>query len=375
MSTKRWSMLVALVILLTPAFSFAFWHQAPGAVYTMSNDAEENTVLVFARSANGGLTLDDEVATGGKGTGAGLGNQGGVILSEGKRFLFVVNAGSNDISVLAVLPWGLKLLGTYDSGGLRPISLTIDRRVLYVLNAGGSAGDNDNITGFRVGLFGKLWPISDSTRPLSASDTDPAQVEFSRNGRVLVVTEKATNLIDTYAVGRDGRAEGPNVFDSAGDTPFGFAFGKGNYLFVSEAAAGAADAGSVSSYRVFSNGNLDLISDAVPTTETAACWVLVTDNGRYAYTTNAGSGSISGYAIARDGSISLLDPDGRTGDTGDGSGPIDMALSRNSRYLYTLNGGNNTITGFRVKFDGALVPLASATVDSLPSAANGLAAR
>ena len=120
MGTKRWSMLVALVILLTPAFSFAFWHQAPGAVYTMSNDAVENTVLVFARSANGNLTLDDEVATGGQGTGAGLGNQGGVILSEGKRFLFVVNAGSNDISVLAVLPWGLKLLGTYDSGGCVP---------------------------------------------------------------------------------------------------------------------------------------------------------------------------------------------------------------------------------------------------------------
>ena len=375
MGTKRWSMLVAFVILLTPAFSFAFWHHAPGAVYTMSNDPVENTVLVFARSANGDLTLDDEVATGGQGTGAGLGNQGGVILSEGKRFLFVVNAGSNDISVLAVLPWGLKLLGTYDSGGLRPISLTMDRRVLYVLNAGGSAGDSDNITGFRVGLFGKLWPISDSTRPLSQDMTGPAQVEFSRNGRVLVVTEKATNLIDTYTVGRNGRAEGPNVFGSAGDTPFGFAFGKGGYLFVSEAAGGATDAGSVSSYRVFSNGNLDLISDAVPTTETAACWVVVTDNGRYAYTTNAGSGSISGYAIARDGSISLLDPDGRTGDTGDGSAPIDMALSRNSRYLYTLNGGNGTITGFRVKYDGSLVPLPGATVDSLPSAANGLAAR
>ena len=338
----------------------------------MSNDPVENTVLVFARSANGDLTLDDEVATGGQGTGDGLGNQGGVILSEGKRFLFVV---SNDISVLAVLPWGLKLLGTYDSGGLRPISLTMDRRVLYVLNAGGSAGDIDNITGFRVGFLGRLWPISDSTRPLSADTTGPAQVEFSRNGKVLVVTEKATNLIDTYTVGRDGRAEGPNVFNSAGQTPFGFAFGKGNYLFVSEAAAGATDAGSVSSYRVFSDGNLDLISDAVPTTETAACWVVVTGNGRYAYTTNAGSGSISGYAIARDGSISLLDPDGRTGDTGDSSGPIDMALSRNSRYLYTLNGGNGTITGFRVKFDGSLVPLAGATVDSLPSAANGLAVR
>jgi 6-phosphogluconolactonase (cycloisomerase 2 family) len=101
--------------------------------------------------------------------------------------------------------------------------------------------------------------------------------------------------------------------------------------------------------------------------------VVVTGNGRFAYTTNAASGSISGYFIDRDGSLSLLDADGRTGETGTGSGPIDMSLSVNSRYLYTLNGGNGTISAFRVGHDGSLNPLSG--VDGLPPAANGLAAR
>ena len=52
----------------------------------------------------------------------------------------------------------------------------------------------------------------------------PAQVEFSPRGNLLVVTEKMTNKIDTYTVGRRGLAEGPMVHNSVGITPFGFEF-------------------------------------------------------------------------------------------------------------------------------------------------------
>ena len=85
------------------------------------------------------------------------------------------------------------------------------------------------------------------------------------------------------------------------------------------------------------------------------------------------SGSASGYGINKDGSIFLLDPDGQAGITG--PGPIDMALTNNSRFLYTLNAGNGTISGFRVKSSGQLIPL-SVPIQAidLPAGVNGLAA-
>jgi len=68
-----------------------------GAVFTMSNDVQANTVFAYHRSADGSLDAAGQYATGGLGTGASLGSQGSVRLSEDGRSLLVVNAGSNDI--------------------------------------------------------------------------------------------------------------------------------------------------------------------------------------------------------------------------------------------------------------------------------------
>lgn len=343
-------------------------HHAAGEVYTMTNAAAGNSVLVFERDARGRLQAAGEYDTGGLGTDGGLGNQGGVILNRSGRWLFVVNAGSNQISVFRVGRHGLRLVDVADSGGVRPVSLTLDRDLLYVLNAG-----SDSISGFHVSRHGKLEPLVGSTRPLSGAGTGPAQISFSPDGEQLVVTEKATNRIVAYQLDEDGIPSAPIVHDSVGQTPFGFAFDRRGRLFVSEAAGGAADAGSVSSYDLEDDGDLEIISGAVPTTESAACWVVITGNGRYAYTTNAGSGTVSGYTIGRDGSLTLLDADGVTGVTGAGSTPIDMAFSVNSRYLYTLNAGNDTISAFQVGRNGSLHPVQ--TLDGLPDGTNGLAAR
>src|SRR6266404_2861975 len=54
---------------------------APGAVYTLSNASSGNSVLIFNRGANGELTSGATLATGGLGTGGGLGSQGALVLS------------------------------------------------------------------------------------------------------------------------------------------------------------------------------------------------------------------------------------------------------------------------------------------------------
>jgi 6-phosphogluconolactonase len=374
MRLKIFLLVMVLALLAFSGMASGMDYHPTGAVYTMTNSSMGNSVLVFKRTADGRLMEDGSYATGGLGSGNGLGNQGAVVLSKNNRWLFVVNAGSNDISIFAVRHRGLMLVDRIDSGGLRPISLAVDRRTLYVLNAGGIVGDADNISGFRISRNGTLSPLRGSTRPLSADSTDPAQIAFSSDGEAIVVTEKATNNILVYTVEGCGYVDGPKVYASEGMTPFGFAFGKRGRLFVSEAFGGAPDASAVSSYVITPEGDLEVVSPSVATNQTAACWVVVSKDGKFAYDTNAGSGSISGFRIGHDGSITLLDADGRTGVTGDGSGPLDMAFSSNGRYLYSLNGGNNTISAFRVKGDGGLITIDEAAA-VVPAGANGLAAR
>jgi 6-phosphogluconolactonase len=152
-------------------------------------------------------------------------------------------------------------------------------------------------------------------------------------------------------------------------TPFGFAFAKRNDLIVSEAFGGAPDASAVSSYNVDAD-TFEVVSPAVGTTQTAACWVVISNNGKYAYVTNTGSGSISSYRIERDGSITLLEA--QAGLTGEGSSPIDMALSNNGQFLYALGAMSDAISIFRVRENGTLEALGSVEV---PEGAVGLAAR
>lgn len=341
-----------------------------GALYTATNAASGNTVLVFDRAADGSLTAAGSVATGGLGSGGGLGNQGGLVLSDNGRSLFVVDAGSNEISALAVGSHGLELVGKVSSGGVAPLSLTVSGDLLYVLNAGGG-GSPANISGFRLD-DGALAPIAGSTRPLSGASVGPAEIAFDPRGQVLAVTEKGTSLIDTYTVGADGVASGPSSQPSAGTTPFGFAFDKRGHLIVSDAFGGAPGAGALSSYAVASDGTLATISGVVGDSQAAPCWVVTTKNGRYAYTSNTGSGSISSYSIGHDGSVALLNSIG--GSTGAGSAPIDMALSGDSHYLYALDSGTHAISVFRVESDGSLTPLGSAGITGLPASTNGLAA-
>jgi len=333
-----------------------------GAVYTLTNQVTGNAVAVFDRAADGTLTAGATVATGGTGTGAGLGSQGAVVLSDDGRRLFAVNAGSNDVSVFDVGPTGLSLASRTASGGTLPISLTVHANVLYVLNAGGDG----NISGFTVGTSGGLTPIPGSTHALSGANVGPAEVAFSPDGRRLVVTEKNTNLRDLYPVGANGAAAAPTFVPSAGATPFGFAFGPRHVLLVSEAAA----PGSASSYIVGRNGDLRVASGSVITHQGAPCWAVVTDDGRFGYTGN-GSGSVSGFSIALDGGISLIDADGASAVIS--GGVNDIALSNNSRYLYVLQTGSaQAIHAFRVGADGQLTPLGPA--GGLPSGTRGLAA-
>ena len=65
-----------------------------------------------------------------------------------------------------------------------------------VLNAANTDTSAANVAGFRVDANGSLTSIPGSIRPLSTDHPNPAQVLLDPERRILLVTEKRTNLID-----------------------------------------------------------------------------------------------------------------------------------------------------------------------------------
>ena len=337
------------------------------AVFTMTNAVTGNQVVAYERNASGGLTWAGNFSTGGTGTGASLADQGSLAITSNHRWLLVVDAGSNQVSVFELgqssgMPW-LTLRNVVGSGGVLPVSLTIHGNLVFVLNDG-SAISQGNIAGFTLGTNGHLSPIAGSSEPLSMSGaTGAAQISFNPAGTLLAVTEKGTNLIDSFAVNSLGVAQPLNSHASQGVTPYGFAFTAQGRLVVSEAVTG-----SLSSYRVGPAGYWAVISSSVSDQQGAPCWVVITPNGAYAYTSNAHSNSISSYTLSSAAKLVLLQAVAATTD----AAPTDLALAGQGHFLYVYNAGGDDIQGFQVHANGSLTWVT--TTGSLVGTAEGLVA-
>lgn len=352
-----------------------------GMVYAMTNGADSNEVVAFRRRANGTLVRMRAYATGGSGTGAGevstatpqdgidpLASQGSLALSRDGCRLFSVNAGSGSISSFRVaLSGALQLADVEPSGGAQPNSLDSFGSLLYASNVGdANNGFDSNITGFRIETDGRLTRIPGATYALSTDDAQPARVIFSPDGRQLIVSELTTNRLTVFGVNGDGTLAEPTVNSSSGGGPFGSAFLATGILLVSEAGANA-----LSSYGVASTGTLIPISRSVPSGQAATCWVVVSSDQRFAYTSNTDSGTISVYSI-NNGVLTLMESVASIPNTA--AGPIDSGVSGDGRNFYVLNGARGSITAFRIRSDGRLVRLQ--VVNGLPTlGAQGLAAR
>ena len=334
-------------------------------LYTQSNDADRNEAIAFRGNDDGSLTPLGHYATGGKGSGKPhLASQSSVVLSDEGKHLFVTNAGSNELSLFAIADDGLELLSCVASGGDSPMSVATRGELVYVLNNGGTP----NITGFTLGADG-LAPLAGSTRPLSADSADPAQIAFSPDGTSLVVTERGTNSISTYAVGADGLAEGPTTIASSGATPYGFGFAD-RTLVVTEAFGGEVGAAAASSYRLGADAALEPVSGSVRNTRSEVCWAVTSKDGRFVYVTNFGDGTISRYVIGTDGTLQLDDPVAATTVEGE-KGVRDEALSADGRFLYALDADAQRVFGWVIGDDGGLSPVGS--FDGLPATVAGLA--
>ncbi len=359
-----------------------------GAVFSMSNSPHGNSVVAFSRAVDGTLRRVGSFPTRGRGSGGFEDTANGLVLGSARgesapnnllsdtRLLFATNAGSDTISVFRVQRHGLKLVEVQRSFGTKPVSITINRGIAYVLNSGETvdglvppncaSGHLPAITGFRVAATGQLTHIPGSTRLLSRqADSGCAQVSFNPSGKVLVVTERTAKtagqaaddegVILTYRVRHDGTLGHKRIYDATGQGPFGFTFNKQGALLTSEQFDGMAGPGrgAAAGYRLNDDGTLVPTSRSVHNGGTDTCWFVITDNGKYGYATSFfGTGRISSYRVGSDGSLRLLDA--TAADVEVQPGASDLSLSRDSRFLYQLNSFEGTISTFMVGADGSL---------------------
>ncbi len=327
-------------------------HFHPGAVYVLTNEASGNRLAVLTRDGQGALAVAGFVSTGGVGSGQNTHSQGGLAFGPNGKTLYAANAGDNSISVFRLRPTGPELVQRVASGGQTPVSLAAHGRLLYVANAGSLNGGVDSIAGFRIVHEGMLEAIAGSSRPLSIPAAGPAQVGFDRGGKVLIVTERNTNMITTYELDHAGVPGEPQPMRSSGAVPFGFRVTDAGVLIVSEAGGAPAGLSAVSSYDVSRKGSLYVISGSVPTEQVAACWIGVTADGAFAYSVNAGSDSITAYAVNEAGELQQIAGGGGIFMTG-GTTPTEVGIVGDS-LLYVLNRDSGGVSAFTIGEEGAL---------------------
>lgn len=355
-------------------------------VFVMTNAADGNAVVAYDRAEDGSLSYAGTFATGGLGAPTRpvnpLGSQGSLVLSGNGKFLFAVNAGSNEISMFRVGHDGLTLADVVDSGGDFPTSLAVYDDLLYVLNAGGDG----NIAGFDVGSRGELVPIEGSIRALGLGGTTPpstgatpGQIGFDPYGGVLVVAGKGSNQIHVFSMNDDRRPGAASVTSSSrGLVPFDFAFDRRGHLIVAEVGGdgvpAVGDTSVVSSYQIHGDGRLGVISDKVETFQRATCWIAGSAGSRYVYTANTGSNTVSALQVDAHGGLTLVGG-GVSASFPSGTAPTDLAMTSDGSFLYTLNAGAGTIGAFAVNRDGSLSSRGEAGGLTAGSGLQGIAVR
>jgi hypothetical protein len=371
-----------------------------GAVFVATNHREGNEILVYKRNNDGLLEGCGSYPTTGKGIGANglnpdsLGSQNSLILNQDKTLLFVVNTheDSDNISMFRVNsnPLSLSFLRPIPiPRGKFPVSLTIYGNSLYVLTAGISERRIDSlIVGFHVNVDGKVKEIENSDRRLNffaKSDNrfsrdinileTPSQIQFSPDGKFLVVTIKGAitrttpSRILVYPVDFVQGDYIPSITPITKEItrrPFGFTFYDNNKLFVCEITPPSqTDRGvfrltdndvktTVTTYEILSTDSDVILEkrDEKSPSGTVFCWTggpkPKPGTSRITFTANFGTHNVSSYQIDEHSLITPGDPNQANWF------PLEMCLDQDDKFVYITQPGNGIISIWKLE-DNQLV--------------------
>lgn len=383
-----------------------------GGVYTMTNDAENNAVTVFDRYIDGHLEFRENVSSNGNGYAFPPLNidpfesQGAIVTSDFGRFVVGLNAGSNEVFVMRVNRQTneLEFADEISSHGELPISVAIHRNLIYVVNAG-----TRTISGYKINREGHLRSIRNSVRTLGPGNESlvaftpdrepyPHEIQFTPKGDKLVVLESGTNsdVIYIFPLDENGVAGERVTTPSDSEYPLAMSFSPNGSLLVTSSNEDET-LNVLTSYKINDDSSLSIITPAIPNHQAGSCWLVT--RGAYAYTINSFNNTFSFYAAGEQGDITLVDPveiqllngDGPFTDEGTldeaalaellaaGTAPpfpTDAAINTSGHYLYSLDVGNGTISGFSIAEDGNLAFLDEYHGGVIPyGGSQGLAAR
>ena len=201
--TSHTLLTLTLALASSPLLSHAQSTNSNGAVFVMTNNANNNQIIAYTRNSDGSLTGRHTYNTNGRGSGGvtdPLASQGSLTLTQDHSYLLAANAGTGDISIFKVSGATLTLLSVTPCGGSEPVSIAQRGNLVYVLNAGGAS----NVTAFHFTNSGILKMIPHSTAFLTTGNTGAAAVAISPDGQTLLVTEKLTGNIDAFAINISG---------------------------------------------------------------------------------------------------------------------------------------------------------------------------
>src|SRR5580704_8525803 len=335
---------------LFPAMLVGAQTRGTETFFVMSNNADKNQVIEFVHTSDGAVIAKEAFDTQGRGTGGvndPLEAQGSLTLSADHSLLFAANAGSGDITVFRVIGERLIFLNRQPSGGSDPVAIAQSQNRVYVLNQGGAG----SVVGFQIGFRGQLVPIANSTAFLSANAVGGSSISISPDGQTLAVVERLTNNIDTFHINPNGTL-GPLVINpSLGVGAFSGRFAPDGRLIVSETGSTLS---AISSYTVNSNGKLSAVTQSLTTNGEANCWNAISPNGAFVYATNAGTSNISGFSIGQSGALTALTPSSIVASNPEKSTNLDITISGDGKFLYSLNAMVGTVGVFAVQSNGTL---------------------
>ncbi len=346
-------------IVVTPSADF---------VYANNDVSGANTVSAFSVGVNGALTPvpGSPFATGGRGVGGGFYATNRLTVCAIGNFLYVSNAGSNDVSAFAINPTTGVLTPVPGSpfptegNGKDGIGLaaTPNNQFLYATNSG-----SNNVTIFSIGPNGALTRLAGTPVALNL---EPDGVKVSPDGRFLAIgaPRNSGGLIAMFSIAPDGgltRVAGSPFPDGGSGSVAGVDINcAGNLLFAGLATSGQTQVGV---FNIASNGALAPITGSPFSFASGfnSNVPLLGPNDRLLFVSNQQSDTITVLNVAPNGTPTLVQ--GSPFAIPGGDEPAGMATNRAGTLLYVTN-LNNRVSVFRIEADGKLTPVPGSPFDT-----------
>jgi DNA-binding beta-propeller fold protein YncE len=239
------------------------------------------------------------------------------------RFLYVVNQGSNTIAGFSILPDGsLKPVpgSPFSSQGIQPVTIGIDGPLLFVANRGdqnpGGTGSAHKPTwaSFAILPEGSLIPLP-WQQPALVPGSSPTQALIAPGGKLLFNADlfeapfdnlglppfipAFSSVLHSYKVSPFGQLTAASQTAPPAPIP-PFILGLQVHPTRPILYAGLVVASALATYTYDNDGHMTLVGTTAGAPNGGLCWIAISPDSQYLYTSDAITDQVDVYSIAVD---------------------------------------------------------------------------